>query len=178
MFYMNLNYNHHTLSVECGKEMAAINSFDEKYKPHEHVLGYLRSPSADGCKLRILYNSRGDTILFEGLLREFLETNPKNDMVFLMGKLIEILAEVRNQCHNGNVPIGWRIKLWGAIGQGPDSLLGPFRQISGLEVDGAFSFKLQKLVKSLTRNEPMEVLQVMLADLYSTPPIIVKPSEA
>ena len=37
MFYMNLNYNHHTLSVECGKEMAAIKSFDEKYKPHEHV---------------------------------------------------------------------------------------------------------------------------------------------
>jgi hypothetical protein len=93
-------------------------------------------------------------------------------MVSLMGKLIKILAEVRDQHHREKVPTGWSMKLWGAIGQGPDSLLGPFRQISGLEVNGAFSTKLQKLVNSLTKNENMAE---PLKEFCSQTAIVIEP---
>jgi len=163
---MNLNYNHHTLSVECGEGMPTsciLNCF-QSCSHGSSILGILHNPCDGPCV---------DTVMFWEFLREFLETNPKNDLVLLMGKLVEILAKVREKCHANGVPKSWGRNLWREIGIGEYSFLKPLRKISGLEVGGDFSSKLQLLVKSLTENKPMEVLQVMLADFYSMTPIIV-----
>jgi hypothetical protein len=152
--------------------MAAMESSDEECEPCERVLGNLLEPSIYGCKLGVLYNDMPDTILFERLLREFLDTNPENNMVSLMWGLMNILAEVRNQSHEGIVPTSWKKNLWGAIGIGENSILYPFRQISGLERNGAFSIKLRKLVNSLTENENMVEY---LKNFHSQPAIMIEP---